>query len=40
MNTPLCGTAEDHAVLLTGYNSSANPPYWNIKNSWGTGWGI
>ena len=26
----------NHAVLLTGYDSSSN---WRIKNSWGVGWG-
>lgn len=34
----------NHAVLLVGYGSDVingiNLPYWLIKNSWGTGWGI
>jgi len=29
----------DHTVLLVGYNDTSNPPYWLIKNSWGTSWG-
>lgn len=33
---PYCG---DHAVLMVGYNDSAEIPYWKIKNSWTTGWG-
>lgn len=29
----------NHGVLLVGYNTTHDPPYWVIKNSWGTGWG-
>ncbi|OMJ93123.1 hypothetical protein SteCoe_3940 [Stentor coeruleus] len=39
VNDPNCGNNLDHAVLAVGYDVSANPPYWLVKNSWGTGWG-
>ncbi|KAJ5076046.1 cysteine protease rdl2-related [Anaeramoeba ignava] len=29
----------DHAILITGYNTDANPPYWIVKNSWAASWG-
>lgn len=29
----------DHAVLLVGYDDTYDPPYWLLKNSWGTSWG-
>lgn len=29
----------DHCVQLVGYDKTASPPYWKIRNSWGTGWG-
>lgn len=29
----------DHAVLMVGYNDTHDPPYFLIKNSWGTNWG-
>jgi len=32
-----CGHTLDHAVIASGY--SLTDKYWNVRNSWGTGWG-
>jgi len=39
MTRSQCGTSLDHCVQIEGYNTSANPPYWNVRNSWGVNWG-
>ena len=35
-----CGTNLDHGVLAVGYDTTASPPFYKVKNSWGTGWGL
>lgn len=29
----------NHAVLIVGYNTMGDVPYWIVQNSWGTTWG-
>mmetsp|Transcript_141537 Transcript_141537/g.439997 ORF Transcript_141537/g.439997 Transcript_141537/m.439997 type:complete len:363 (-) Transcript_141537:40-1128(-) len=29
----------DHCVQLVGYDATASPPYWILRNSWNTDWG-
>lgn len=29
----------DHSVQLVGYNQESQPPYWIVRNSWGSTWG-
>jgi C1A family cysteine protease len=30
----------DHCVQLVGYNTTATIPYWIVRNSWNTDWGV
>lgn len=36
------GAAEelDHCVQLVGYNKAAKQPYWIVRNSWNSDWGV
>eukprot|EP01116_Phalansterium_solitarium_P012993 TRINITY_DN297_c0_g2_i2.p1 TRINITY_DN297_c0_g2~~TRINITY_DN297_c0_g2_i2.p1 ORF type:complete len:396 (+),score=170.97 TRINITY_DN297_c0_g2_i2:78-1265(+) len=40
MTADQCGDSVDHCVQLVGYDSSASPPYWMVRNSWDTTWGV
>lgn len=35
-----CAGQTDHCVLVTGWQMNNNPPYWIVRNSWGTEWGV
>ena len=35
-----CGSQLNHAIAAVGYNTEASDPYFIIRNSWGTEWGI
>lgn len=32
-------TSMNHAVVMDGYDSAATTPYFQVRNSWGPGWG-
>nr|XP_056710990.1 cathepsin O [Euleptes europaea] len=36
-----CSSGEaNHAVLITGFDTTGSTPYWIVRNSWGRSWGI
>merc|ERR1712166_242326 len=39
ITSPDCGTGLDHAVVVVGYDYTATPPYYIVKNSWNTTYG-
>jgi len=39
LDNPACGDQIDHAIVATGYGTLSGKNYWNVKNSWGVGWG-
>ena len=39
-NSSTCSTTvPNHSMLLVGFNATSDPPYYRLKNSWGTAWG-
>jgi KDEL-tailed cysteine endopeptidase len=35
-----CGTTLCHTVLLAGYDTAAPKPYWLVRNTWSSEWGM
>merc|ERR1719337_4002 len=44
MTSAACGSmgadSQDHCVMATGFNKKASTPYWIVRNSWASTWGI
>jgi C1A family cysteine protease len=39
-NCPNSYSSLDHCVQLVGYNKAGSIPYWIVRNSWNTNWGV
>lgn len=37
---PMGAEYQDHCVMAVGYNSTAPKPYWIVRNSWASTWGM
>ena len=37
---PMGAAFQDHCVMAVGYNSTAPKPYWIVRNSWASTWGM
>jgi len=35
-----CARSIDHCVQITGFQNMDTQPVWNVRNSWGTDWGV
>jgi len=35
-----CSSRVDHCVQITGYGTMTGTPVWNVRNSWGSRWGV
>merc|ERR1711862_448901 len=44
MTSAQCGSMaadeQDHCVMATGFNTTAPTPYWIVRNSWSSTWGV
>ncbi|XP_005853064.1 PREDICTED: cathepsin O-like [Myotis brandtii] len=36
-----CSSGEaNHAIIITGFDKTGTTPYWIVRNSWGSSWGV